>query len=118
MTDTLADLMHANLMGVFNERDDAARAATAERIYSADVAFVEPGGTITGRDAIASRAGDLLADGPAFVFAPVGEPYTSDGLAYLEWQFGPAGGAPVVRGMDIALIADGAITRLHTFLRR
>jgi hypothetical protein len=37
-------------------------------------------------------------------------------LGYLAWSFGPEGAAPVVRGADIALVADGLITSVHTLL--
>jgi len=34
----------------------------------------------------------------------------------LAWQIGPAGGPPVVIGLDVALIRDGLIETLHTLI--
>lgn len=35
-------------------------------------------------------------------------------LGYLEWQFGPQGAAPVVRGVDVAHVRDGLIASVYT----
>lgn len=37
-------------------------------------------------------------------------------LGHLAWNFGPEGRPPVVRGVDTALVRDGLITSLYTFL--
>ena len=112
---TIAELMQQNLMGVFNERDPQRRAAVVARTYAADAVFHDPERTVTGREAINAAAQALLDGAPGFVFAPRGPLYQSTGsLGALSWQFGPEGGAPVVTGMDIALVEDGLIATLHT----
>ncbi len=113
----VGDLMTRTLFDVFGERDPARRADAAARTYAEDVVFHDPDGSVTGRDAIAAKAGELLDGAPGFVFAARGPVRESGGtLGMLSWEFGPAGGPPVATGTDIALIRDGRIHTLHTLL--
>jgi hypothetical protein len=50
------------------------------------------------------------------VFAPEGAVHAVRDLGHLAWGFGPEGQAPVVRGVDVALVRDGLIVNLYTFL--
>jgi hypothetical protein len=113
---TIEDLMTANLLEVFNERDGDRRRAAIERTYVADVRFSDPDETAVGHDALDAKAQRLLDESPAFVFIPEGSVHVSANLGYLAWGFGPLGKPPVVRGADIALVSDGLITRLYTVL--
>jgi hypothetical protein len=108
--------MHANLMEVFNERDDTARRAAIERIYSPDVTFADPDEIVSGHEALNAKAQRLLDDAPAFVFRPLGPILTNHNLGYLAWGLGPQDGDPVVRGVDIALVEGGLITTIYTLL--
>jgi hypothetical protein len=113
----VGELMLRQLLGVFNERDAARRAADIQAIYAEDVVFHDPEDTVTGRAALEAKAAALLAGAPGFVFAPRGPVHESGGsLGLLAWQFGPEGGEPVVRGLDIALVEGGLIHTLHTVL--
>ena len=56
---TIAELMHANLLAVFNERDAARRRATIERIYADDIRWTDDDGVTTGRDALDAKAAEL-----------------------------------------------------------
>jgi hypothetical protein len=109
-------LMHANLLEVFGERDAAKRRAAVERTYSADVVFADPDAVVTGHDALDAKAGGLLDASPEFVFSPDGPVRVNHDLGYLGWTLGPAGQPPVVRGVDIALVENGLIAKLWTFL--
>ncbi len=112
---TVTDLLAANLHEVFGNRDAAARRAAVERIYAEDVVFTAPEGTTRGRDAVEQKAAELLAGAPDdFVFAEDGSRYAAADVGALAWAFGPAG-APVVRGIDVITVADGAITSVRTF---
>jgi len=116
-TGAVARLMEQNLLEVFNERDPARRAAVVEAIYAEDVVFHDPEGSVTGRAALDAKAAALLDGAPGFVFSPRGPVYESAGsLGALAWQFGPPGGEPVARGLDVALVRDGLIHTLHTVL--
>lgn len=110
-------LLRSNLERVFNQRDDAARAAAIAELYVADPVMYEPDGVVEGRDAIAATAGRLLVQfGPDFVFVPEGRAVGHHGLAVLRWHAGPGDGAVAVTGTDAAEIVDGRIKSLWVLL--
>ncbi len=113
---TVAELMHAHLFTVFNERDDARRRAAIATIYTADVTFSDPDGIVTGHQDMNATAQRLLDQTPTFVFSATGPILTSHDLGYLTWGLGPEGQPPVVQGIDIALIHNGLIKNLYTLL--
>ncbi|SNT63789.1 SnoaL-like domain-containing protein [Asanoa hainanensis] len=113
---TIEDLMKANLLEVFNERDGDRRRAAIGRTYVADVIFSDPEETVVGHDAVDAKARRLLDESPEFVFTSVGSIHVVDDLGYLAWAFGPLGKPAVVRGVDIALAGDGLIKRVYTLL--
>ena len=113
---TIEELMRANLLDVFNERDGDRRRAAVARTYAPDVRFSDPDGTVVGHDALDAKAQTILDGAPGFVFSPVGPVRINHDLGYLEWNLGPEGQPPAVRGLDIALVADGVITTLYTLL--
>ncbi|MGD8194169.1 nuclear transport factor 2 family protein [Herbiconiux sp. P18] len=116
MTDSTEDLMNANLLEVFGQRDPALRRAAIERTYTDDVVFLDPDEIVEGYDALDAKAGKLLDDAPGFVFSPGGPVYVNHDMGYLAWNFGPEGQPPVVRGVDACFIRDGRIARVYTLL--
>ena len=116
MAETIRDLMHANLLDVFNERDPERRIAAIARTYTDDVVFSDPDGTVTGREALNNKAQKLLDKAPDFVFTAGGPIYENHDLGYLAWHFGPQGQSPVASGMDIAIVREGRIAILYTLL--
>jgi len=115
-TRDVADLMRATLFEVFNERDADRRGAAIARTYAPDVRFADPEEEVTGHRALDGKAARILDEAPGFVFSAAGPVLVNHDLGHLAWNFGPDGGPPVVRGMDIALVRDGLITSLYTFL--
>ncbi|MEJ2863706.1 nuclear transport factor 2 family protein [Actinomycetospora flava] len=109
-------LAQRNLFEVFDERDPEARARAAEEIYSGDIEFHDPEGTVRGREAVAAKAGALLDDAPGFAFSLIRARQNAGTVSVLDWAFGPDGGDPVVTGTDVVLVADGRIRSLHTLL--
>jgi hypothetical protein len=116
MTEQIENLMKANLLEVFGERDAALRRAAIERTYTEDVTFLDPEEIVVGYDALDAKAGRLLAEAPGFVFAAGGPVYVNHDMGYLTWQLGPEGQAPVVRGLDACFIRDGRIAKVYTIL--
>ncbi|MCD2194951.1 nuclear transport factor 2 family protein [Actinomycetospora endophytica] len=116
MDATIPDLMHANLLEVFGERDRDRRRAAIARTYTEDVVMHDPEGVVTGRDALDAKVQTLLDGAPGFVFRAAGPLRECDDLGLLGWEFGPEGEAPVVTGLDIVLVVDGRITSVHTIL--
>ena len=113
---TIEELMRANLLEVFGERDSARRRAAIERVYTEDVRFSDPDETVVGREALGDKAQKILDGAPGFVFAPAGPAKVVGDLGHLAWGFGPAGQAAVVSGVDIALVEDGRIAHVYTLL--
>jgi hypothetical protein len=113
---TIEQLMQANLLEVFNERDGERRRAAIARTYAEGVKFHDPDETVEGHEALDAKAQQILDGAPGFVFSPAGPIRVNHDLGYLEWNLGPAGAPPVVRGLDIALVADGLITTVYTLL--
>ncbi|WP_370966192.1 nuclear transport factor 2 family protein [Amycolatopsis sp. cg9] len=113
---TVAELMRANLLDVFNERDDERRAKAIAATYAADVEFADPEGVASGHEELNAKAKGLLAQSPGFVFKAAGPVLVNHDLGHLAWELGPEGAPPVVRGIDVALVADGVIKKLYTML--
>lgn len=112
-------LMRANLLDVFGQRDPAARRAAAERLFGEDVVFGDEEETTHGVPALLERAGAILDRAPAeAVFAADSPVYGTGEQAALTWTFGVPGAQPLARGIDLATIAGGRITRLTTLLAR
>jgi hypothetical protein len=61
MRATITELMHANLLEVFNERDSARRRATIEHVYADDIRSTDDDRVTTGRDALDAKAAELQA---------------------------------------------------------
>ena len=116
MASTVEELMNANLLHVFGERDPARRAEAIARTYTPDVVFADPDASVVGHTALDAKAQALLDQAPGFVFSPDGPVRVVDDLGYLAWNFGPEGQAPVVKGLDIGLVSDGLLTRVYTLL--
>lgn len=116
VSDTLAELMHGNLLEVFAQRDPELRREAAARIYTEDVVFSDDEGSVQGRDAVHAKAGAILDGAPGFVFRPDGDVYEAQELGYLAWALGPEGADPVVRGVDMGIVRDGKLARVYTVL--
>jgi hypothetical protein len=113
---TAAQLLERMHQEVFNEQDPQRRAAAIAEVFTEDVVFTDPERTVTGRDDLTAAVTGLLAQSPGFVFTPAG-PFRGVGeLGMLPWQLGPAGGQPVVGGLDVVLVAESRIARLYTVL--
>jgi hypothetical protein len=117
-SDGISTLMHSNLIEVFGQRDAGLRREAMGRTYAENIAFTDPEGTVHGYEAVDEQVRKVLDQAPeTFVFTPDGPVYALSGAsAALPWTFGPAGGPPVVRGLDIATISNGRITSVQTLL--
>lgn len=115
MTD-FDDLLHRNLLGVFNERDESRRLPLLAELYAPDARFADHDGVAVGPEAINEKIRDLHARTPGFEFVP-GASHDVQDLATLEWSYGPAGADPVVNGTDVMIVRDGRIAALYVYLR-
>jgi hypothetical protein len=116
MTQTVNDLMEANLLGVFNERDAPRRALAIESIYAPDVRWTDDEGTTVGREALEVRARALQSQMHGLVFTIASPVYQTHGFGYLAWKLGPDGGDAVASGFDAAIVRDDLISELYTVI--
>lgn len=113
---SVAELLQANLHGVFGERDRERRRAAVAATYTEDVRFTDPEETVVGRDALEAKAAGLLDGAPGFVFAEAGPVCAAGDRAALAWTFGPEGGEPVARGIDVVTLRGDRISEVLTLL--
>jgi hypothetical protein len=117
MRATISELMHANLLEVFNERDAARRRATIEHVYADDIQWTEDDGVTTGRDALDAKAAELQARIGDLQFIAASPVYQTLGLGYLAFQLVKPGNAVAeATGFDVAIVRDGVIAELYTVL--
>jgi hypothetical protein len=116
MTETVNNLMEANLLGVFNERDPQRRALAIESTYAADVRWTDDEGITFGREALDAKAAALQSQMEGLVFTKAGPVYQTLGLGYLAWKLGPDGGDSVATGFDVAIVRDDLISELYTVI--
>ena len=118
MTDPsrIHELMLANLFEVFNVHDPQRRLEALERNYAEDVAWTDPDGTFVGHEAINEQAQKLIDRMPDFVFSAAGPVYVTGDMGLLAFNLGVPEQPPAVSGIDVALVRDGRITVLTTFL--
>jgi hypothetical protein len=116
VTETVSNLMEANLLGVFNERDAHRRALAIESTYAADVRWTDDDGIVVGREALEAKAAALQSRMQGLVFTSASPVYQTRGLGYLAWKLGPEGGDPVASGFDVAVVRDDVISELYTVI--
>jgi len=116
MTEIISNLMDANLLGVFNERDAQRRAVTIDTTYAADVRWTDDEGVSVGREALEAKAKALQSQMQGLVFTKASPIYQTRGFGYLAWKLGPEGGDPVATGFDVAIVRDSLISELYTVI--
>jgi len=116
MTQTVSDLMEANLLAVFNERDAQRRALAIDRIYAPEVRWTDDEGTSVGREALEAKAKALQSQMQGLVFTKASPVYQTHGLGYLAWELGPDGGDPAASGFDVAIVRNDPISELYAVI--
>ena len=118
MTDParIRELLLENLFSVFNVRDAERRMEAITRNYTEDVVWTDPDSTMRGRDAMNEQAQRLIDRMPDFVFNAAGPVYVSGNAGLLAFNLGVPEQSPAVSGIDVAVVRDGQIATLYTFL--
>src|SRR4051795_10218710 len=115
-TSTLGRLMERNVSEGFGEPDPGRRGRAIAELYAEDCAFYDADGESIGQAAISNRVGRILDGSPGFAFSLVAPAEVIHDLGRLRWQAGPAGAPPVLSGMDVAVLANGKIRTVYTFI--
>ena len=116
MSDSIEALMLANLLGVFNERDETKRSVAIEQTYSDGVRWTDAEGVSTGRAALATKCEQLQSTLGELQFVAAGPVHELSGFGYLAWHLVDPSAAVVMSGFDTALVNDGVISDLWTVL--
>jgi len=116
----IANLMEANLLAVFNERDTDKRLAAIKATYTTDIRWTDDEGVSVGHDALNTKAAALL-DGPlaGLEFIKDGPVHELAGFGYLAWHVvAPGSAEPLVSGFDVALLDGDLISQLFTVITK
>jgi hypothetical protein len=116
MLDSIETLMVRNLHGVFGERDPARRTTAIEEIFDRDCVFSDPHGRHVGRRALEDAVVALQAQFPDHVFSQIGGVDALQDSGRLAWAFGPPREPRRITGLDVAVVKEGRISALYTFL--
>jgi hypothetical protein len=115
MADIVENLLKRNLHEVFGERDARKRREAIARLWTEDCVFIDHSGKSHGHDELDRVAAALQQGLPGYVFSelrPVDVLHESGRLA---WSYGRPGEKPV-KGVDVAVVRDGRIALMLTFL--
>jgi hypothetical protein len=116
MSYAIPDLMSANLLRIFNERNLRRRAAAIRAMYAKDCFFADAIESVSGWDGVHGKVDRGHAAHPGFVFKPSGPAVAHHGLACQRWRFGPPGACDAITGIDVAIFEKGFIKALYVFI--
>ena len=115
MPDIIETLIKRNLHEVFGERDAKKRRQAIAELWTEDCLFIDHSGKSRGHDELDRAVAVVHQRLPGYVFSelrPVDLLYESGRLA---WSYGRPGHEPI-KGVDVALVRDGRISLMLTFL--
>jgi len=116
VTDRIEELMARNVTEVFDERAEGRRRQAIESIYAEGAGVHAVEGSSRGWDAVDAVVRTVQAEAVGLSFSIVVPPTVVADLGRLGWALGPADGPPVVTGTDVAIVRDGRIAELYTFI--
>ena len=116
MSHAFSDLMVANLLRIFNERNRRRRAAAIRAIYTKDCFFADAIESVCGWDGVHDKVDRLHAAHPRFSFQPSGPAVAHHGLACQRWRFGTPDSCDDITGIDVAIFEKGFIKALYVFI--
>ena len=115
MADTIETLIKRNLHEVFGERDGKKRRAAIAELWTEDCVFIDHSGKISGRDELDRAVAILHERLPGYVFTELGPVDLLLDGGRLAWSYGRPG-QQAIKGVDVALVRDGRISLMLTFL--
>jgi hypothetical protein len=104
-------------LATWNEPDAARRQSLVAALWSPHGRYADPLMSGQGHDGIACMIETARTQFPGLVFTPRGEPDGHGPFARFSWSLGPAGGAAVAGGTDVARLDDaGRVVEVIGFL--
>jgi len=116
MSHAIPDLMSANLLRIFNERNRRRRAAAIRAMYAKGCFFADAIESVSGWDGVHDKVDRLHAARPGFVFQPSGLAIAHHDLACQRWRFAPPDACDAITGIDFAIFEKGFIEALYVFV--
>ena len=115
MPDMIETLLRRNLDEVFGERDAEKRREAIAELWAVDCVFIDHSGKNHGRAALDRAVAVLHQRLPDYVFSELGPVDLLHESGRLAWSFGRPGQKPI-KGVDVALVRNGRIALMLTFL--
>jgi len=106
----------AQYLEIWNTTDAAAREAAIARVFTDEPGYVDPLMDVTGRSAIDAGIAAVQSQFPGMVFRLAGPVDGHHDQVRFTWELGPADGAALVTGFDVAVLSQGRIDRVYGFL--
>lgn len=112
-TTTLVD----DYLAAWNATDADARRTLIGRVFTDDATYVDPQAEVAGAAAIDGLIAAVQEQFPGFVFTLAAGPDAHHDRVRFSWHLGPADGAPIALGLDVATVApDGRLQAVTGFL--
>lgn len=103
-------------IAVWNETDADRRRLLVADVFTADAAYTDPLGAVTGHDGIDQFVAGAQKQFAGLSFSLPADPDEHHQLARFHWHLGTPGSEPVAIGFDVIELADGKIAKVHGFL--
>jgi hypothetical protein len=115
MPDAIETLLKRNLHEVFGERDAKKRREAIAELWTEDCIFIDHDARRQGRDELDRTVAVLHQRFPHHVFSELRPVDVLQESGRLAWSYGRPGQEPI-KGVDVALVRDGRISLMLTFL--
>lgn len=117
MSDFNADRVVADYLAVWNETDEAARAARIAATFADEVQYTDPVASVNGHAELGALVGAAQAQFPGLAFRLAGAPDAHHDVVRFTWELAAGDEEALVVGFDVALVAaDGRIGAVAGFL--
>jgi len=100
---------------MWNEADAGRRQTLIAEVWTPDALYLDPVLRGDGRDGIHAMVGQVHERFPGHAFRRTSDVDAHNDRVRFGWELAPAGGPPVVKGVDFALVADGKLAAVTGF---
>ncbi|WP_159714161.1 nuclear transport factor 2 family protein [Geminicoccus flavidas] len=114
-----ANAIAARYLAAWNAREPDQRQAAIAQAWTEGGSYLDPMMEAEGHAGLDAMIAAAQAHFPGLVFSLAGMPDLHHDRLRFSWTLAPAGGAPVARGTDFAVVAeDGRLAAVTGFLDR
>ena len=117
MTDITITEILAGYIAVWNETDEAARAARIAEVFTPEIEYTDPLASVHGHAEMSGLVGAAQGQFPGYTFRLAGTPDAHHDVVRFTWELAQGDAEALVVGFDVALLApDGRIGAVAGFL--